>query len=198
MGRRAKIRPGEPGRERIEQAALELFGEQGYDATSISQIGERAGITKSVLYHYFASKSDLYAAVCACETANLIDAVKKAIPTDPEQSSLRAGIEAYLEFLFDRPAAWRLLLRDRAADPGLAAIDERLEKARVQALADLLASPRKRASQSVHLDLVAVGIRAFAFWWYDHREVPLDAVVDAIMDFTRAGAANAGGIKGRA
>ena len=190
--RRAKIRPDEPGLGRIEQAALELFGEKGYDATSISEIGRRAGITKSVLYHYFDSKADLYAAVCIRETADLIDSVRGAVTDRQGEGLLRHGVDAYLEFLSVRPAAWRLLLRDRPAEPSLAEVHERLERERSEALTELLAGPRKRASKALHLGLVAVAIRAFAAWWYDHPEVPRDAVADAIMDFSRAGTDNVG------
>jgi AcrR family transcriptional regulator len=182
--RRAKIRPEEPGLARIEQAALELFGERGYDATSISEIGERAGITKSVLYHYYASKADLYAAVCTRETAELIDAVRSAVSEDPAQARLSVGVDAYLRFLAERPAAWRLLLRDRPAEPNLAAVHERLENERTHALTELLAAPRKR--RGVHVGLVAVAIRAFAAWWYDHPDVPREDVAAAIMAFARS------------
>ena len=188
MSRQAKIRPGEPGRERIEQAALELFGERGYDATSIAEIGERAGITKSVLYHHFGSKADLYAAVCTRQTGDLIESVRGALLDDPEKSKFRSGIEAYLQFLAERPAAWRLLLRDRPAEPALAAVHERLEAERTEAITVLLASTSKRASKGAHLDLIAVAIRAFSGWWYDHPNVPSQSITEAIMAFSRAGA----------
>jgi AcrR family transcriptional regulator len=188
--RRAKIRPQEPGLARIEQAALELFGERGYDATSISEIGERAGITKSVLYHYFSSKADLYTAVCTRQTADLIAAVRGAVGEDPAAARLSDGVEAYLRFLAERPAAWRLLLRDRPAEAGLAALHDRLETERAEALTEVLASPGKRAARAHHLGLVAVAIRAFAAWWYDHPDVPRGAVAEAIMAFARAGLDN--------
>ncbi|MDX6595732.1 MAG: hypothetical protein QOI72_1114 [Solirubrobacterales bacterium] len=194
MPRRAKIRPGEPGRERIEQAALELFGERGYDASSISEIGERAGITKSVLYHHFGSKADLYAAVCTRQTTDLIESVRRAVPEDPGEPRFRSGIEAYLQFLAERPAAWRLLLRDRPAEPALAAVHERLEANRTEAITELLASSGKRTSESLHLGLVAVAIRAFTGWWYDHPNVPSQSIAEAIMAFSRAGREHVGQI----
>jgi AcrR family transcriptional regulator len=46
-------------RERILRAAVELFAAQGYDATSISQVIERAGVAKGGLYHHFGSKQQL-------------------------------------------------------------------------------------------------------------------------------------------
>ncbi|HEU4540544.1 MAG TPA: TetR/AcrR family transcriptional regulator [Jiangellaceae bacterium] len=53
-------RPPNPQlRARILSAALELFAERGYDATSVNQVVIRAGVTKGALYHYFAAKEDL-------------------------------------------------------------------------------------------------------------------------------------------
>jgi AcrR family transcriptional regulator len=46
-------------RERILAAAVDLFATQGYDATSVSQVIERAGLTKGGFYHHFASKEAL-------------------------------------------------------------------------------------------------------------------------------------------
>jgi AcrR family transcriptional regulator len=50
-------------RERVLDAAIELFGEQGYAATSVSSICQRAGVTKPTLYWHFESKEGLMAAV---------------------------------------------------------------------------------------------------------------------------------------
>src|SRR3954452_3493443 len=119
MPRKAKLRPGEPGRERVLEAALELFGDRGYHATSIADIGVRAGISKSVLYHYFPSKAGLYEAIAETETAALIARVAGSVPADPGAPRLRAGVDAFLDYLRKRPAAWRLLLRDPPADPDL-------------------------------------------------------------------------------
>lgn len=46
-------------RVRVLAAAEELFAEQGYDATSVQQVVERAGVTKGAMYHHFSSKEDL-------------------------------------------------------------------------------------------------------------------------------------------
>ena len=46
-------------RQRIQQVAVELFTEQGYDATSLRQIAERLGLTKAALYYHFRTKEDI-------------------------------------------------------------------------------------------------------------------------------------------
>src|SRR6202789_117027 len=53
----------EPGaRERLVMAAVDLFTEQGYDATTVAQIAERAGVTKSTFFRHFPDKRELLAA----------------------------------------------------------------------------------------------------------------------------------------
>lgn len=52
-------------RERILDAALTLFAEKGYDATSMREISEQLGITKAALYYHFDSKADIVRAMLA-------------------------------------------------------------------------------------------------------------------------------------
>src|ERR1700750_1810808 len=53
----------EPGaRERMVLAPADLFAEQGYDATTVAQIAERAGVTKSTFFRHFPDKRELLVA----------------------------------------------------------------------------------------------------------------------------------------
>jgi TetR/AcrR family transcriptional regulator len=49
--------------DRILKSALELFSERGYEATSVREICEAAGITKPTLYHFYGSKEGVYRAL---------------------------------------------------------------------------------------------------------------------------------------
>lgn len=51
---------GDPVRERLLQAALNLFTSRGYAATTVREIVEAAGVSKPVLYYYFNSKEGIY------------------------------------------------------------------------------------------------------------------------------------------
>ena len=46
-------------RARIQDVALELFTEQGYEKTSLREIAERLGVTKAALYYHFKSKDEI-------------------------------------------------------------------------------------------------------------------------------------------
>ena len=54
---------GETTRQVIEDAAVELFMEQGYHATSMRQIAERAGLALGGIYNHFTSKDELFEAI---------------------------------------------------------------------------------------------------------------------------------------
>jgi TetR/AcrR family transcriptional regulator len=56
--RRKEARPAE-----LVAAALELFVERGYAATSVELVAQRAGVSKGTLFLYFASKEELFQAV---------------------------------------------------------------------------------------------------------------------------------------
>jgi AcrR family transcriptional regulator len=73
-------------RERILDAALTLFAEQGYDATSMREISEQLGITKAALYYHFDSKAEIVRAMLA-ETEQKVSelaAWARAQPNTPE------------------------------------------------------------------------------------------------------------------
>lgn len=52
-------RPRASSRAMLEEAASELFLEQGYDATSVADVTRRAGVSRTTFFNYFAAKSDL-------------------------------------------------------------------------------------------------------------------------------------------
>jgi AcrR family transcriptional regulator len=54
-----KTKRGETSRAAIFGAALELFQERGYEATTMRAVAERAGVSLGSSYHYFASKEHL-------------------------------------------------------------------------------------------------------------------------------------------
>lgn len=84
----------EPGaRERLVMAAVDLFTEQGYDATTVAQIADRAGVTKSTFFRHFPDKRELLVAgqetLCRLLTEGVADAPEGAGPL----AAVAAGLE---------------------------------------------------------------------------------------------------------
>lgn len=59
--RRGRPRGGSDSRERIIAAAVDEFGERGYDGAKIRAIALRAGVDSALVHHYFGTKADLFA-----------------------------------------------------------------------------------------------------------------------------------------
>jgi AcrR family transcriptional regulator len=194
MPRRAKVRPDEPGREKVLGAARTVFGERGFEATTIADIGARAEISKSVLYHYFGSKAGLYEAVLEHDAEATIAAVARAVPPpdDLETPRLHPGIDAFLHFLSDHPDTWRLMVRDPPADQDLRRLHERIDQRVGDTLRSLLAPPAKRTTRPDLVDLIALAVRTYAAWWRQHPEVPRAEVVEAIGDLAATSAQRIG------
>ncbi len=66
-------------RQKILEAARRAFARRGYDATTNKDIAEEVGITTGAIYHYFASKADLYVAVYAEVQVMIFDIFEKSI-----------------------------------------------------------------------------------------------------------------------
>ena len=64
-----RSRDAAASREALLLAAQELFGQKGFEATTIRDIGERAGVDAALIARYFGSKADLYFAAVAAEDA---------------------------------------------------------------------------------------------------------------------------------
>jgi TetR/AcrR family transcriptional regulator len=103
--------------ERILAAAEALFAEHGFDAVSMSAIGEAAGVSKANVFHHFISKNDLYLAVLrnACR-----DATQHLDDLGNDQEALAERLpqfaRAHLENLLEHGQVARLMLRELLSD----------------------------------------------------------------------------------
>lgn len=71
-------------KERIVRAAVRLFAEKGFEATTVREIVEEAGVTKGGLYHHFESKDDLlfeiYTAMLRRQTRRMVTIAESDLP----------------------------------------------------------------------------------------------------------------------
>ena len=85
-------------RQKILDAARRAFARKGYDATTNKDIAEDVGITTGAIYHYFASKADLYVAVYEEVQVMIYDVFEKAIvPYTDFPARLSAALDAAVE-----------------------------------------------------------------------------------------------------
>lgn len=110
--------------EDLLAAARALFAAEGYAATSLDAVCERAGVTKGALYHHFAGKQQLFRAVYAREQQRLADIISAAyLRADDPWEAVFQGSRAYLEASLD-PEVQRIALFDAPGAVGWEAMRE--------------------------------------------------------------------------
>jgi TetR/AcrR family transcriptional regulator len=122
-----KVRDAERSRAAILDAAEQLFADQGYDATSLTQVGAAAGVSRGTPGYFFRSKAELYQAVLDRSFAEVRHAVRagreRALASNETHETILAGaVSDYFDFLAARPNFVRLIEREalnggRLSDP---------------------------------------------------------------------------------
>ena len=94
----------------IARTAARLFAERGYDATSVREIVEAAGVAKPTMYYYFRSKEGLAQALLTVPLANLVTELRRIVKTvDAPVQCLEQVIEAQYAFCRDDPDRGRFI-----------------------------------------------------------------------------------------
>ncbi|MFB9835404.1 TetR/AcrR family transcriptional regulator [Actinoallomurus acaciae] len=87
----ARWQPG--AKQRLVVAAVDLFTEQGYDDTTVTQIAERAGVTKSTFFRHFSDKRELLVAGQETLSKLLADGITEAPANASPLEAVAAGLE---------------------------------------------------------------------------------------------------------
>jgi len=122
-----RITRGEATRQRILGAARVLFGEHGYEHTSIEAVLESSGVARGALYHHFPSKSALFDAVLEAVVAELAARAAQQAHGGDALENLRAGARSWMQMARE-PDVQRIYLLDPQAVVGWARwreLDER-------------------------------------------------------------------------
>jgi len=82
-------------RRRIQQLALELFTEQGYERTSLREIAERLGVTKAALYYHFKAKEDILTALLEEWIGPVTEVLEWARATPPGLATKQEALRRY-------------------------------------------------------------------------------------------------------
>jgi len=136
MARRPK---GQETRERILAIALREFAQRGYQAVTIEEIAEAAGVTKGAVYYWFADKDDLGRELQHELYERLAGVARRALdPRADIVTNMRRAFEVYLDALGDLGEA-RFFLRDAWTIPALDEAGRRDHEDAVALVRDTLA-----------------------------------------------------------
>lgn len=162
----------------LHQAAV-VFARDGYDRASMAQLAAECGVSKALLYHYYASKEALLFAIVESHLSDLVDAVNQA---DDERLApaerLEALVAALLDAYRDADAEHRvqiegLRLLPEAEQEELKALERKLVRTFAGAIRDV---DPDAFEGTVLLKPVTMSLFGMLNWFYMwHREDgPLD------------------------
>ncbi|MEZ4361941.1 MAG: TetR/AcrR family transcriptional regulator [Kofleriaceae bacterium] len=174
-------------RAQLLALARRAFDERTYDDVSLEDIAASAGISKALLYHYFATKRELYVAGLRETARELVGSVVAVV--DPARSPVdrvRAALDAYLTHVEDTGGAFVALMRGGiGSDPEVAAV---LEETRQAFLAQFLAQSPV-AQQFLDEPLIRLAARgwigmveAVSIDWVGTRAAPRRVVRDLLVE----------------
>ena len=110
-----KAAQSEATRAKLVRAGRKLFGKRGYAGVGTEEIVRAAGVTRGALYHQFADKRELFAAVFEdTETELIVEAGRNSAGVDDPVEALRRAFLGWLEAC-SRPAVQRIVLLDAPA-----------------------------------------------------------------------------------
>ena len=92
----------------IMNSALDLFANQGFNATSISQIAKQAGISKGLMYNYFSSKDDLLKRIIIGGLQSFLDLLQVKDIENIQKKELVKFIETNLSLIKINAAYYKL------------------------------------------------------------------------------------------
>lgn len=178
----------ESRREELVEAAVAAIDQHGPGA-SITEIAAVAGVSRPVLYRYFADKDELHRAVGLWGATAVLEGLLPALLSEqPVRERVRAAVDAYLGLIDEHPQVFALLVGRvgpdvRGGDP-LADGKEMIAAAIARTMGDMLREIGVDAGGAepwAH-GLVGLGL-ATGTWWLDRRTMTRAAVGSYLTGF---------------
>ncbi|MFJ3515451.1 MULTISPECIES: TetR/AcrR family transcriptional regulator [unclassified Streptomyces] len=123
-------------RQRIQDVALELFAEQGYEKTSLREIAERLEVTKAALYYHFKTKEDIIISIFEDLTRPIDELITWAEGQPRTLETKREVLRRYSEAMAAGAVLYRFMQENQATTRELS-IGETVKK-RLFTLVELL------------------------------------------------------------
>jgi AcrR family transcriptional regulator len=180
----ATVKAGVETRERLLQAAVDLYSAKGFGGASVEDVVRRAGVTKGAFYHHFESKAHLIMAIhngfVDLQIGEITGIIEKGLT--PEET-LAEAIVVIVRNVLNRKESVTLFIREYPAMPDDV---DRAVRARRREYEQVLVGviDRGRESGVFHTELPTnvllygiLGMCAWATQWYDPKRAPAPEVI---------------------
>jgi len=162
-------------RARIQQVALELFAEQGYERTSLREIAERLGVTKAALYYHFKSKEDIVHSFTEDYFTRLDAVIAWGREQPANAQTAHEVLDRYITIVLEGSEVFRFLERNQASLNESEHGKHRFEqfRPRLNALIEIITGPDAPPRSRVRV--AAAFFAASTSCMFFTRDVPAEA-----------------------
>jgi AcrR family transcriptional regulator len=163
-------------RAQLVDVGRTVFAERGYEAASVEEIADRAGITKPIVYEHFGGKEGLYAVIVDREVEHIVSRIVEAMSQGSPRERLEGAALAFLTYVKERPGGFAVLLRDAPASKRTGEMPALMYDLADRVGAVFMEQFRKAGYDAKAAPIYAhalVGMVAFVGqWWTESRKAP--------------------------
>ncbi|MDQ0582608.1 TetR/AcrR family transcriptional regulator [Streptomyces rishiriensis] len=170
-------------RQRIQDVALELFAEQGYEKTSLREIAERLDVTKAALYYHFKTKEEIIVGIFTDLTKPIEDLIDWGRSQPHTLDTKQELIRRYSRALSEATPLFRFMQENQATVRELQIGDS--FKDRMRSLRDIVIDPDAPLTDQVRCVSAIFTLHAGMFFLQDLEGDPEDkraAVLEVAID----------------
>jgi AcrR family transcriptional regulator len=174
-------------RTELADAAWGLFARKGYEATTVAEIADAAGVSRRTFFRYYASKEEVLVATSDAVAEEMLAAVAARPRDEAALLAIKHALVPVLERSLADVARSRAIIRLLRESPSLrrAMLDRhaRMEERLAEHLAERLGSDTRSDSTPALLAFVARAMLDTAFnVWYDQRRDDIPALVEELFE----------------
>ncbi|MEV5838718.1 helix-turn-helix domain-containing protein [Nocardia sp. NPDC052112] len=186
-GRTTRAAQAAETRQRLIDAAVELFAERSYDDVAVADIAKTAGVAHGLLFHYFGNKRGIYLEAIR-DASDTIVREQDSDPNLPAAQQIRAGLAAHLRYLAaHRGLALRLVLSGRGTDPETWDAFEAGRWRSIERWSILLGiDPQIPALRMMMRSSIGALDEATAYWLQNGEPFDVESMVDCLLEITAA------------
>jgi AcrR family transcriptional regulator len=185
---------GQQRRAQLLDVARQLFAERGFEATSIEEIANRAGVSKPIVYEHFGTKEGIYEVVKDREVQALINQITEALVGDHPRILLEQAASALLTYVETQTDGFRILVRESPVASTTGVFASVIGDIAVQVEYILAAQFKARGYNTKLAPLYShalVGMVALVGqWWLDARKPSRDDVAAHLVNLAWNGLGN--------
>jgi AcrR family transcriptional regulator len=176
---------GPERRAQLITVGRSVFAVHGFEAISLEDIANRAGVTKPIIYEHFGGKEGLHAAIVEREMDDLVNRVTQGMSKGSPRVRFENAVVAFLTYLQAEPAGFAVLTREApvgAARRGMTRVIDHLAQ-RVGEIfsVEFARHGYDRKLAPIYANALLGMVTQVGQWWAaDGKKIPLDHVVQHI------------------